>query len=104
MDSSPSPVPGSANAAHLPGSRSKGGNSSVIHIWPNPLPLECGVIRLQEKLSTAAGATKHGGSASGGQKFPLKVSQFQYQSQDCVSICGLSVEEISMVIVDFHSN
>ena len=63
----PSPaasVPESANAALLPGSR-----SSMIHIWPTPLPLECGVIRLQEKL--AASLKQHG---TGGQRFPLKVS------------------------------
>ncbi len=67
--------PGSANAAALPGSRSRGGSCGMIHIWPNPLPLEYGVIRLQqEKLAAGIKGGHATVAAAGGQKFPLKVS------------------------------
>lgn len=67
--SSPVSVPTSANAASLPGSRSRGSGGSTIHLWPNPVPLECGVIRLLPEKQTTA---KRG--AGGGQKFPPSVS------------------------------
>lgn len=60
-----------SRVAFLPGSRPRGGGSSTAQLWPNPVPLECGVIRLPEKLSTA----KLGHTASGGQKFPINVSE-----------------------------
>lgn len=65
-------IPASANAAILPGSRPRGsgGGGTAAHVWPNPLPLECGVIRLLLEKQAAA---KQGG-AGVGQKFQSSVS------------------------------
>lgn len=56
--------------SRLPGSRHKGSTSSnAVQLWPNPIPLECGVIRLLEKLPAKLGHT-----SSSGQKFSSNVS------------------------------
>lgn len=63
-----------SRVAVLPGSRPRGGGSSAVQLWPNPVPLECGVIRLPEKLSAAKLGHSASASASGGQKFSNNVS------------------------------
>lgn len=63
--------PSGASASLLPGSRPRGLEGGT-HLWPNPVPLECGVIRLLEKQRSKHGSPSAGGA--GGQKFPTNVS------------------------------
>lgn len=49
------------------GSYSRGG---TVTLWPNPVPLECGIIRTLDKdKPSSSSAVKHGG-----QRFPTGVS------------------------------
>lgn len=65
-------IPASANTAVLPGSRPRTSTSTATatQVWPNPVPLECGAIRLHQERQVAA---KHGRGGAG-QKFQPSVS------------------------------
>lgn len=67
-------IPASANATTvLPGSRPW--SSTASQVWPNPVPLDTGVIRLHRHQEKQVPASKHGrAGAAAGQKFPPSVS------------------------------